>query len=41
MVNGELQQIAEGTLITQGYIDYYEGDLPPSTWNGQDVAEDE
>lgn len=41
MANGELQQIAEGTLITQDYTDWYEGNLPPSTWNGQDVTEDE
>ena len=41
MTNGELQQIAEGTLITQDYADWYEGDLPPSTWNGQDVTEEE
>lgn len=41
MANGELQQIAEGTLITQDYADWYEGNLPPSTWNGQDVTEEE
>lgn len=41
MVDGELQQIAEGNLITQDYIDWYEGDLPSSTWNGRDVTEDE
>lgn len=41
MINGELQQIAEGTQITQDYIDWYLGELPPSTWNGQDVTEEE
>lgn len=41
MANGELQQIAEGTLITQDYADWYEGNLPPSTWNGQNVTEEE
>lgn len=40
MKNDELKQIAEGTLITQDYIDWYLGDLPPSTWNGQDVTEE-
>ena len=41
MINGELQQIAEGTLITRDYIDWYLGELPPSTWNGRDVTEEE